>query len=69
MNGTTQAAEPTWPQLLGSNNWEGLLDPLDLSLRKLILRRGDLCWKLETTHTLRERMKRKRDNKLIEDFV
>jgi len=28
-----------------------------------------LCWKLETTHTLRERMKRKRDNKLIEDFV
>jgi hypothetical protein len=27
------------------------------------------CWKLETIHTLRERMKRKRDNKLIEDFV
>ncbi|XP_059451614.1 phospholipase A1-IIdelta-like [Corylus avellana] len=40
MNG---AEAITWPQLLGSNNWEGLLDPLDLSLRKLILRCGDLC--------------------------
>ncbi|XP_059665080.1 phospholipase A1-IIdelta-like [Cornus florida] len=35
--------EPTWPQLLGSNNWEGLLEPLDLSLRQLILRCGDFC--------------------------
>ncbi|XP_042477576.1 phospholipase A1-IIdelta-like [Macadamia integrifolia] len=35
--------EPTWPELLGSNHWEGLLDPLDLNLRKLILRCGDLC--------------------------
>ncbi|KAB9098829.1 hypothetical protein FH972_026967 [Carpinus fangiana] len=44
MNPATEAAESTeWPQLLGSNNWEGLLDPLDLSLRKLILRCGDLC--------------------------
>ncbi|XP_062150533.1 phospholipase A1-IIdelta-like [Alnus glutinosa] len=44
MTPTAQAADqPTWPQLLGSNNWEGLLDPLDLSLRKLILRCGDLC--------------------------
>lgn len=33
---------PTWPELLGSNDWEGLLQPLDLNLRKLILRSGDL---------------------------
>ncbi|KAK6919699.1 Fungal lipase-like domain [Dillenia turbinata] len=35
--------KPTWPELLGSNNWEGLLQPLHLDLRKLILRCGDLC--------------------------
>ncbi|KAL2476667.1 Phospholipase A1-IIdelta [Abeliophyllum distichum] len=35
--------EPTWPELLGSNNWEGLLQPLNLSLRRLILRCGDFC--------------------------
>lgn len=40
---TTAGTEPAWPELLGSNNWEGLLDPLDLSLRKLILRCGDFC--------------------------
>lgn len=40
---TTAGTEPTWLELLGSNNWEGLLDPLDLSLRKLILRCGDFC--------------------------
>lgn len=40
---TTAGTEPTWPELLGSNNWEGLLDPLGLSLRKLILRCGDFC--------------------------
>uniref|UniRef100_A0A7N0RGH9 Phospholipase A1 n=1 Tax=Kalanchoe fedtschenkoi TaxID=63787 RepID=A0A7N0RGH9_KALFE len=34
---------PTWQDLLGSNNWENLLDPLDLSLRNLILRCGDFC--------------------------
>ncbi|KAL0399714.1 UNVERIFIED_CONTAM: Phospholipase A1-IIdelta [Sesamum radiatum] len=39
----TAAAEPTWTELLGSNNWEGLLDPLDLTLRRLILRCGDFC--------------------------
>ncbi|KAF5744069.1 lipase family protein [Tripterygium wilfordii] len=39
---TTQT-EPTWPQLLGSNNWENLLDPLHLNLRKLILTCGDFC--------------------------
>ncbi|XP_019172659.1 PREDICTED: phospholipase A1-IIdelta-like [Ipomoea nil] len=37
------ATEPTWHQLLGSENWEGLLDPLNLSLRHLILRCGDFC--------------------------
>uniref|UniRef100_A0A5B7BTY5 Phospholipase A1 n=1 Tax=Davidia involucrata TaxID=16924 RepID=A0A5B7BTY5_DAVIN len=41
--GTTQSTEPTWPELLGSNNWEGLLEPLDLNLRRLILRCGDFC--------------------------
>uniref|UniRef100_A0A2P2PIX3 Phospholipase A1 n=1 Tax=Rhizophora mucronata TaxID=61149 RepID=A0A2P2PIX3_RHIMU len=35
--------KPAWPELLGSNNWENLLDPLDLNLRKRILRCGDLC--------------------------
>ncbi|KAK4484528.1 hypothetical protein RD792_007112 [Penstemon davidsonii] len=35
--------EPSWNELLVSNNWDGLLDPLDLSLRRLILRCGDFC--------------------------
>lgn len=35
--------EPTWHELLGSNNWEGLLQPLNLTLRRLILRCGDFC--------------------------
>lgn len=38
---TTDTTQPTWPELLGSNNWEGLLEPLDLNLRTLILRCGD----------------------------
>ncbi|KAI3755800.1 hypothetical protein L1987_55606 [Smallanthus sonchifolius] len=29
-----------WPELLGSNNWEGILD---ITLRTLILRCGDFC--------------------------
>ncbi|KAA8524231.1 hypothetical protein F0562_010654 [Nyssa sinensis] len=41
--GTKQSTEATWPELLGSNNWEGLLEPLDLNLRLLILRCGDFC--------------------------
>ncbi|KAK6134380.1 hypothetical protein DH2020_031869 [Rehmannia glutinosa] len=40
---TTTKSEPTWPELLGSKNWDGLLNPLDLSLRNLILRCGDFC--------------------------
>ncbi|KAI3439905.1 Phospholipase A1 [Psidium guajava] len=32
---------PTWAELLGSQDWEGLLEPLDLGLRRLILRCGD----------------------------
>ncbi|EXC00251.1 Phospholipase A1-IIdelta [Morus notabilis] len=40
---TTTQSEPTWEELLGANNWDGLLDPLDLALRKLILRCGDFC--------------------------
>ncbi|OMO86953.1 Lipase, class 3 [Corchorus capsularis] len=39
---TTQE-EPSWEELIGSNNWENLLDPLNLSLRNLILRCGDFC--------------------------
>ncbi|KAL5707542.1 hypothetical protein ACHQM5_018432 [Ranunculus cassubicifolius] len=35
--------EPTWEEILGSNQWKGLLDPLDLNLRQLILRCGDFC--------------------------
>ncbi|PHU07651.1 Phospholipase A1-II 5 [Capsicum chinense] len=35
--------EPTWHELLGSKNWEGLLQPLNLTLRRLILRCGDFC--------------------------
>lgn len=35
--------EPTWKELLGSKNWGGLLEPLNLSLRRLILRCGDFC--------------------------
>ncbi|KAI4385060.1 hypothetical protein MLD38_003126 [Melastoma candidum] len=31
----------SWEELLGCNDWEGLLDPLDQSLRKLILKCGD----------------------------
>lgn len=35
--------EPTWEELLGSNDWKGLLDPLNLQLRQLILQCGDFC--------------------------
>lgn len=34
--------EPTWAQLLGRDNWVGLLEPLHPDLRALILRCGDL---------------------------
>ncbi|KAL5570960.1 hypothetical protein UlMin_020557 [Ulmus minor] len=39
----TNQEEQPWEELLGSNNWDGLLDPLNLSLRRLILRSGDFC--------------------------
>ncbi|KAI3804807.1 hypothetical protein L1987_26628 [Smallanthus sonchifolius] len=42
MESTAQPNTP-WPEILGSNNWEGLLDPLDITLRTLILRCGDFC--------------------------
>ncbi|XP_052206562.1 phospholipase A1-IIdelta [Diospyros lotus] len=38
-----QPEPPTWAELLGSGDWEGLLDPLNLVLRRLILRCGDFC--------------------------
>ncbi|XP_010689845.2 phospholipase A1-IIdelta [Beta vulgaris subsp. vulgaris] len=34
---------PTWQHLLGSHNWDHLLDPLNEDLRRLILRCGDFC--------------------------
>ncbi|KAJ4975096.1 hypothetical protein NE237_000202 [Protea cynaroides] len=40
---TKTETKPTWAELLGNKQWEGLLDPLDLNLRKLILRCGDFC--------------------------
>ncbi|KAK9689929.1 hypothetical protein RND81_09G091800 [Saponaria officinalis] len=36
-------AGATWAELLGSNNWDNLLDPLNNELRHLIIRCGDLC--------------------------
>lgn len=39
----TSEGEPTHEELLGNKNWEGLLDPLNLELRKLILQCGDFC--------------------------
>lgn len=35
--------EATWHELLGSKDWDGLLQPLNLPLRRLILRCGDFC--------------------------
>ncbi|KAI3918831.1 hypothetical protein MKX01_042151 [Papaver californicum] len=32
-----------WEEILGSKNWEGLPEPLNLNLRQLILRCGDFC--------------------------
>lgn len=34
---------PTWAELLGSSDWATLLNPLHLSLRRLLLHCGDLC--------------------------
>ncbi|PON96449.1 Fungal lipase-like domain containing protein [Trema orientale] len=39
----TGQAEPTWEELLGLKNWDGLLNPLNLKLRQLLLRCGDFC--------------------------
>ncbi|KAI3684627.1 hypothetical protein L6452_33851 [Arctium lappa] len=36
-------ASKTYEELHGSNNWDGLLDPLNPDLRTLILAYGDLC--------------------------
>lgn len=43
MAGQSGEAEPEWEDLLGRNSWRNLLEPLNLSLRRLILRCGDLC--------------------------
>ncbi|KAK9085741.1 hypothetical protein Sjap_026152 [Stephania japonica] len=42
-NVSTEKADPSWPKLLGSQNWDSLLNPLDLNLREFILLCGDLC--------------------------
>ncbi|KAH7533213.1 hypothetical protein FEM48_Zijuj04G0106200 [Ziziphus jujuba var. spinosa] len=39
----TNQTETTWEELIGGKRWEGLLDPLNLELRKLIIRAGDFC--------------------------
>lgn len=39
----SKVTDQTWDELLGSNYWKGLLEPLDLGLRHLILRCGDFC--------------------------
>ncbi|XP_031486925.1 phospholipase A1-IIdelta [Nymphaea colorata] len=36
-------SEPSWQELQGSKNWEGLLEPLHPQLRTLIIRCGDFC--------------------------
>jgi hypothetical protein len=36
-------AKASWPELLGSAHWDGLIDPLDSTLRGLVLLCGDLC--------------------------
>ncbi|KAI3918835.1 hypothetical protein MKX01_042155 [Papaver californicum] len=38
-----EVSKTEWDKLLGCDQWEGLLKPLDLNLRKLILRCGDFC--------------------------
>ncbi|KDP47123.1 hypothetical protein JCGZ_22119 [Jatropha curcas] len=40
---TTQQQQTPMCEILGSNDWKNLLEPLDLDLRKLILRCGDFC--------------------------
>ncbi|XP_071730147.1 phospholipase A1-IIdelta [Rutidosis leptorrhynchoides] len=40
---STILSNTPWLELLGSNNWVGLLDPFDIALRTLILRCGDFC--------------------------
>lgn len=42
MASNSQSTTP-WSEILGSKNWQGLLDPLDITLRTLILRCGDFC--------------------------
>ncbi|PON39261.1 Fungal lipase-like domain containing protein [Parasponia andersonii] len=41
--GRGETDSPKWEELLGSQNWQNLLAPLNLSLRQLILRCGDFC--------------------------
>lgn len=36
-------ARRSWTELSGRNNWDGLLDPLDVDLRRTIIRYGELA--------------------------
>ncbi|KAI5021759.1 hypothetical protein ZWY2020_058489 [Hordeum vulgare] len=45
---------PAWPELLGSAHWDGLIDQLDFTLRRLVLLCSDLggrpwAWSKEPT--------------------
>ncbi|PON96453.1 Fungal lipase-like domain containing protein [Trema orientale] len=44
-SGTPVVTSPTWEELLGSKNWDGLLEPppMNLELRKFILRCGNFA--------------------------
>lgn len=42
-NGAAATANPSWEELLGSNDWSGLLSPLLPALRNHLLRCGSFC--------------------------
>ncbi|XP_016449748.2 phospholipase A1-IIgamma-like [Nicotiana tabacum] len=46
-----------WEQLSGKNNWEGLLNPLDLDLRKYLIQYGELAQATYDTFITEEKSK------------
>eukprot|EP00261_Vitis_vinifera_P036793 XP_019078036.1 PREDICTED: phospholipase A1-IIgamma isoform X2 [Vitis vinifera] len=43
MNKTMDSIAKKWRHLSGQNNWEGLLDPLDIDLRRYIIHYGEMA--------------------------